>query len=404
MLEIHLYEPHDAQQTMHNSVARFRVAACGRRFGKTHMAVNEVVRFANLNKFTTTTWVAPTFRQARLAFTIMINNFGHAFDKYTKNPLEIKWLNGSQTKFLSTEAKDRLRGDSSDLMVIDEAAMIDGEIWTHILRPMLSDTKGKAIIISTPKSLNWFHELYARGQDPMYKDYESFKFPTSANPYIEASEIEEVRSSLPADVFKQEYLAEFLEGSGTVFRNIKGCICREDCNDFDEVVIPGHHYTIGLDLAKQHDFTCIIVVDNETKRVVNFERFNRVEYQAQIKMVEEVAKRYNNARIVVDSTGVGDPILEQIKTLGLRAEGYHFTNTSKQQLIEHLAVQLEKRNICYPEIQVLINELMAYQYTISRSGKTIYGAPSGLHDDCVIALALAVWGLYHQRNPRVIAL
>jgi len=400
-IELHLYTPHPAQKQMHDSPARFKIASCGRRFGKTYMAVNEIVKFANENHFTTTTWVAPTYRQSRLAFTIMVNNFQRAFHSYTKNPLEIKWINGSITKFLSTESRDTLRGDSSDLMVIDEAAMIDGEVWTNILRPMLSDTLGKAIIISTPKSLNWFHGLYQRGQDPLYPDYQSFKFPTSANPFIEESEIAEVRESLPGDVFQQEYLAAFLEGGGTVFRNVKSCIKESFRHD---TIPEGRSYVIGFDLAKHQDFSVIVVLDSEYNHVVYFDRFNRIDYSVQVARVEEIAKQYNNAKIILDSTGVGDPILESVKALGLDADGFLFTNTSKQQLIEHLAVQLERQLISFPEIQVLINELMAYQYELSRAGNMKYNAPSGQHDDCVIALALASWGVKHRRNPRVLML
>lgn len=397
-MEIELYTPHSGQKQMHESKARFRIACCGRRFGKTYMGLNEIVKYANENEFSTTTWVSPTFRQARVVFNIIVRHFERAFLSCAKNTLEIKWLNGSLTKFLSTEAKDRLRGDSSDLMVIDEAASIDEEIWTHILRPMLSDTQGKAIIISTPKSFNWFHTLFQRGDDPMYPQYASFTFPTSANPYIKAEEIEEVRTSLPYDVFRQEYLAEFLEGRGTVFKNIRGCIAGTL-----EEPIEGKQYTCGFDVAKHSDFSCIVVLDNDTNQVVYFDRFNRIDYIVQVKRMADVAHNYNNARVIMDSTGVGDPILESLKAAKINAEGFQFTNKSKQQLIEHLAVQLERKEVTYPEISVLLNELGAYQYELSRAGNLIYNAGSG-HDDSVIALALAVWGVKHGINPRILLL
>lgn len=382
---------------MHDSKARFRIASCGRRFGKTYMAVNEIVKFANQNKNVNTIWCSPTYRQSKLAFDIILKNFKGAFKSHTKNPMQFNWYNGSVTKFNSTESGDTLRGDSVHMLVIDEASLVDEEVWSHVLRPMLSDTDGRAIIISTPKGINsWFHTLYTRGQDPEYPDYESFKFPTSANPYIPPTEIEEVKSTLPSDVFKQEYLAEFLEDGGQVFRNVSSCVAGEL-----EGPIRGTDYVVSWDIAKHTDFSCVVVMAISTGHVVGFDRFNRIDYSEQVKRVEAIARKYNNARVILDSTGVGDPILESVKATGLNVEGYQFTNTSKQQLIEHLAVLIEKQEITYPNIKVLINELMSYQYEITRAGNMRYNAPSGQHDDCVIALALAAWQAKHQRNPRV---
>lgn len=402
-MEIELYKPHKGQLPMHQSNARFKIAACGRRFGKTYMAINEVVKFANENAFAKTLWVAPTYRQSKLAQDIIVREFQKAFDGYTKNPMEIKWINGSVTKFLSTESKDTLRGDNADLIIADESSMIDEEVWTNVLRPMLSDTQGKAILISTPRGLNnWFHRLYTRGEDPTYPDYESFKFPTSANPYIALEEIEEVKNSLPHDVFRQEYMAEFLEDTGAVFRNVMGCIATSRSKLPGSQPLLGRQYIIGLDIAKHTDFSVIVVLDAKYNHLVYFDRFNRVDYSVQIERVVEVSRKYNKAKIILDSTGVGDPILESIKKKCNQTEGFLFTNKSKQQLIEHLAVLLEKQEISYPDIKVLTNELLSYQYEISRAGNMIYNAPSGVHDDCVIALALAAWGVKHQRNPRVI--
>jgi phage terminase large subunit-like protein len=397
-LRINLYKPHAGQKPMHKSDARFRIASCGRRFGKTYMAVNEIVKFANENKNVNTIWCSPTYRQSKLAFDIILKNFKGAFKSHTKNPMQFNWYNGSVTKFNSTESGDTLRGDSVHMLVIDEASMVDEEVWTNVLRPMLSDTDGKAIIISTPKGINsWFHTLFTRGQDPEFSDYESFKFPTSANPYIPPTEIEEVRNTLPSDVFKQEYLAEFLEDGGQVFRNVMSCV-----KETLEGPTSGRSYTCAWDIAKHSDFSVVVVMENATGRVVALDRFNRIDYSQQVERVEAIARKYNNAHIILDSTGVGDPILEAVQKTGLSVEGYQFTNTSKQQLIEHLAVLIEKQEISYPNDKVLINELMSYQYEITRAGNMRYNAPSGMHDDCVIAMALAAWGAKHGSIPRII--
>lgn len=393
--KIKLYTPHSGQILLHQSNARFRIATCGRRWGKTYACINELAKFSWENPFKIAWWVAPTYRQSRIAYRIMTSQFKNAIDRTTKNPMEIYWKSGGITQFNSTDQADNLRGEGVSFLIVDEAAMIPEEVWTEVLRPMLSDTLGRAIIVSTPKGMNWFHSLWARGQDPAFEDYQSWQFPTSSNPYIPSTEIEEAKETLPSDVFRQEYLAEFLEDGAGVFRGIRNCIKGEL-----EPPRTGGDYVIGWDVAKHSDFSALICVDRKRKHVVALDRFNQVDYSLQLDRLESMAKKYR-ASVLMDSTGVGDPLLEQVKLRGIRVKGYQFTNTSKQQLIENLAVMIERQEISFPEIQVLINELMTYQYEITRAGNVRYNAPAGYHDDCVIALALAAWE--SKRSSQLIA-
>ena len=94
----------------------------------------------------------------------------------------------------------------------------------------------------------------------------------------------------------------------------------------------------------------------------------------------------------MDTTGVGGPVVEQLKRKGIQVEGYNFNNTTKQQLIEALAVAIENEEISYPKIDTLIHELQLYEYEITRAGNVRYSAPQGYHDDTVIALGLALQG------------
>ena len=274
--------------------------------------------------------------------------------------------------------------------------MVNRDAWESTLRPTLSDTQGRAVFISTPRGRNWFYELFARGQDPQYPDYESFTFPTSSNPYIKDEEIEQARATLPSDVFSQEYLAEFMENSAGVFRHILSCV-----KGALEEPQPGHVYVIGWDAAKYTDFSVITVVDIGRKHVVAFDRFNGINYTLQLERLEAVAKKYNNARVIMDSTGQGDPLLEQVKASGIYVEGMNFTNAKKQQLIDNLSLQIEQEEVSFPEIKELINELSVYKYEMTRAGNVTYAAPSGYHDDCVISLALAVWELTHRKVPGI---
>ena len=195
------------------------------------------------------------------------------------------------------------------------------------------------------------------------------------------------------------YLAEFMENSAGVFRYIHSCV-----KGTLEEPQSGHLYIIGWDIAKYSDFSVMTVVDVESKHVVAFDRFNGIDYMLQLQRLKAIATKYNNAQVVMDSTGLGDPLLEQVKELRLHVVGVNFTNSTKQQLIQNLALQIEKKEVSFPEIQELINELSIYEYEMTRAGNVTYAAPSGYHDDCVISLALAVWGITHRKVPGIFSL
>lgn len=298
--------------------------------------------------------------------------------------LRLEFITGSSIVFASSDNYDALRGAGYHFLVLDECADIQEQAWTEVLRPTLSDTNGKALMIGTPKGRNFFYRLFMRGLDPLYPEWESFTAPTSTNPYIPPAEIEAAKTELPEMVYLQEYLATFLEDSAGVFRGIDGCIQ-------GEMLPPAEHgrYVIGWDPAKYQDYSVITVLNAATKHVDWWDRSNQVDYVVQIERVSDLATRYNRAPILMDMTGVGDPLLEQLKLRRLVADGYLFNNTSKKTLIEELVVGIEQRRCTFPDLPVLIGELRTMEYTLTPSRLVQYAAPSGAHDDAVISLALA---------------
>lgn len=391
MTRIKLYKPHQGQKILHGSTARFRLATCGRRWGKTYGAANEIMKSAWENTKTVNWWVGPVYKQTAIAYRIISNRWPGAIKEKSKTDGIIKLLNNSLIEFRSADNYDALRGEGVSFMVLDEAAYINRDAWEQALRPTLSDKMGRALFVSTPKGRNYFFELYGRGLDPEFTDYESFKFPTVSNPYIAATEVEEARRTLPMDVFRQEYEAEFLEDSAGVFRNIMSCVKGE----FEEPK-PGAYYAIGWDIAKHTDFSVMLVIDIDRRHIVAYDRFNQIDYTLQLTRLEKMARKYG-AKVIMDSTGVGDPVLEQVKKMGIDVEGYGFTNTTKQQLIEKLVVAIENEEISFPNIPELIHELQLYQYEITRAGNVRYNAPQGYHDDTVIALGLALMGCKQRK-------
>jgi hypothetical protein len=134
---------------------------------------------------------------------------------------------------------------------------------------------------------------------------------------------------------------------------------------------------------------------------VYLERFNQISWERQIATIERIARRYE-AQVLVDSTGVGDPIYERLRALGLLVRPFHFTAASKDQVIDNLAILIEQERLTLMDVEVQTNELMSYEYEQMGSGRLRTSAPHGMHDDCVIALALAAWGMAARRDLRVL--
>jgi len=383
---LHLYTPHPGQAPLHASAARFRIATCGRRFGKTLAAVNECAKAAWETPGAMTWWVAPTYDLTQIGFRLMARAFKAALkpDGVSKTERRMEWVNGSITLFRSADNWQNLVGEGLVFLIIDEAARVAKEAWEESLRPTLTDRKGRALIIGTPKGKNWFYHLWTRGQDPEQSDYESWQLPTSANPIIDPEEIELARQTLPTDVFRQEYEAAFLEHNAGVFRNIDGCV---RAYAWPEPPKDADRYFAGLDLARLQDWTVLTIL-NQAGRLVYFDRFQKMDWEAQIARIVETVKRYR-AKLLVDSTGVGDPIFERLYYSGLNVQPFRFGNENKRNLIEQLALGVERADLSFPDIPELVNELDIMEYDLGRTGLVRYAAPAGYHDDCVISLALA---------------
>jgi len=391
---IKLYAPHQGQKLFHDSKARFRILACGRRWGKTLACVNETAHIAWQNPGTLTWWTAPSYSQARIAFDEFHKNLPGAIERALSTTLTIKLINGSTVAFKSAEVPDNLRGVGLKFLVLDEAARIRPQAWHEVLRPTLTDSASRAVFISTPAGRNWFYDIFVRGEDPQETDYESWRFPTSSNPFISKADIEAARATCPDRVFAQEYEAKFLEGDATVFRNVRalvrGGLRNPDADD---------RCVMGVDLGKLRDYTVCAVIETRSMQLIGFDRFGSTDWTVQQRRIADMARKFN-AKVLIDSTGLGDPVYDWLRAGGLRIMGYRFTTDSKRRLVENLILTFDRGAIRLPNIPELLNELEAFEQKITPSGAVVYSAPESAHDDCVIALALAVWQSTHVFTPR----
>ena len=367
-MRIELPKPHINQQKILECEKRFIVVMCGRRFGKSELSqiigIKEAITGGQVAYITPTYKLAKAFFERLTAALPFKNNISN---------LKIYCPNNGSIEFYTGERLDNLRGRKFHLVIIDEAAFIpDLESgWQNSIRPTLTDYEGKAVFLSTPRGKNFFYSMFMKQGE---NDWQSFKFSTYDNPYINTREIDEARLQLPEVVFEQEYLANPSENSANPFGNayIKNCI---------RPVSGQQIVSYGIDLAKSVDFTVIIGLDNGGN-VAYFDRF-----QMDWHNTKETIRRLPVAPILADSTGVGDPILEDLKREGINIEGLKFTSQSKQQLMEGLAQAIQQGKIGYPA-GVIVDELDIFEYQFTANGVR-YSAPSGFHDDCVMSLALA---------------
>jgi len=297
-----------------------------------------------------------------------------------KAHMEIVWANDSITAFKGSDNAETLRGETLMGATLDECATMKDNVWPEIVRPMLTVNHGWCDFIGTPKGKNWFFDLYNHATKEEWRRYQA---ASNESPFFSDDEFEEVRRTTPERIFRQEYLAEFLESDSEVFRGILDCVKGKL-----EKPKPESHYIMGVDLAKSYDWTVITVWDLERKHLVAYDRFNQIEWPLQEKRIVNLAERYK-AKVIVDATGVGDPVYDNLKRKGIWVEPVKFTNLIKAHLIENLSMLIEKREITYPHLPELVAELQTFELEKLPSGTIRYNAPSGYHDDIVISMALA---------------
>jgi phage terminase large subunit-like protein len=384
-----LCQPHPGQIEILRHPARFKVVACGRRFGKTETGRILMVERALEGRLCW--WIAPTYRLADDVWRGFKAALAGVWRAKHEDMRRIDLPGGGVIAVRSGHDPDGLRGAGLDLAVLDEAAYLHPAVWSAAIRPALADRRGEALFLSTPRGRNWFWGLWMVGQQAGHAGWMSWRFPTAANPLIDPAEIEDARALLPERVFREEYLAEFLDDGGRVFRRVDEAVTVEPGGGPQ----PGERYIFGVDWGRDADFTCIAVLAAESRRLVALERFNALGWTAQRGRLAALAEVWQPAAIWAEANSMGGPNVEALQAEGLPVVPFTTTASSKGPLIEALALALERGELALLRDPALLDELAAYTLERLPSGRYRYGAPPGLHDDTVIALALAWHGALH---------
>lgn len=378
------------QAQVKRQARRFNVVDVGRRSGKTTfgglLAIEKPLAGG------VCWWIAPTYSQGEFGWAVIKQlSLQIPGVKIREGDRQVIYPSKGTVQIKTGDNPDTLKGAGLDRAIFDEAALLKQSVWTESVRPALSDKRGDAFFLSTPKGMgNWFHKLYGYGLDPLKLDWMSWKFPTQiANPNIGQDEIDAARNDMPERLFLQEYMAEFIEDSGSVFRNVDavstGTLLHE--------AIPGRRYGAAVDWGRSNDFTAISVWDILARREVYLDRFTDINFSIQRGRIRALVDRFNLEWVYAEKNSMGWPNVEALQEEGINILAFDTTQTSKPLIIEGLALACEKENIELINDDYAILEMKSYEMDRLPSGKFRYGAPEGLHDDTVIARAIALYGI-----------
>lgn len=342
-------------------------------------------------------WVSPIYKQCKKVFDEIDNAFANnqfVFKSKNKTDLTFTGHNGSTINFYSAERYDNIRGETFDYLICDEFAFIDAEAWTEVLRATVLVRGKKVLFLSTPKGKNHFHRIFMLdGENPQYK---SFTMTSYHNPIINPTEIDDARATLPDHVFRQEYMAEFVDGGSGLFLNPITITQAEKTN----------RMYAGLDIGRADDYT-VLTVFNANGDMYYIERWN---HDTWANIVNKVCNRINEfgCYTLVEVNGVGDPIYEQVKSKvkdTRLVNPFVTTSKSKQDIIEQLVVANQNKEVKFKECDWLLKELDLFTYEYNPKSKSVrYSAPNGFHDDGVMSSAIAYHSLKQLKSSGIYSL
>ena len=399
-----LPRPHNAQALIQREAKRHNVVALGRRSGKSTMGHELVVRTALEHQ--PAGWFGPTYKLLEESWRELKRLLGPTITQKSEQEHRLEVYGGGTIECWSMDTGDPARGRKYKRIVVDEAAMVPNllDIWNQALRPTLADLGGQSWWLSTPRGLNDFYVLYQRGQDELEQDWQSWQMPTSVNPHISHVELAAAKREMPERDYAQEFEARFLqlEGAG-VFRGV-GAVSRLK----PAGPTRGHVHVFGVDWGRTNDYTVVSVLDATLMEQRIIDRYSQTEYELQTERLHKLAEVFKPLTIVAEQNAMGAPLVERLQRGYARLIGtpraplpvyaWTATNASKAAAIQALSLGIEQGLVTLLDDATQSGELLAYESKVSATGMLRYGAPAGMHDDCVTALSLAYLGSQHERS------
>ena len=357
---------HASQRDVFARLKRFNVLEIGRRWGKTTFGIQLLVEHAISGK--RVGWFAPSYKFLSDVEREVLRILEPLVIESDRIERRYSLATGGVLDFWTLEDENAGRGRAYDFIVIDEAGFVAKllNIWRAALRPTLTDRRGGALFLGTPKGGGDFHRLFSEAQGDESGEWLAVRLASITNPYLDATEIASAKKLLPAVVFAQEYEGVPAEDGSNPFglEAIRACV-GELSTDAPAVW--------GVDLAKSEDWTVAIALD-VSGNVCRLERWQGQWNVTRARLIALIG----NTPALIDSTGVGDPIVEDVARNCRRTEGFKFTSPSKQQIMEGLCAAISLQEVRYP-LGVIPNELENFGFRYS-GGRVRFEAEVG-HDD-----------------------
>ena len=392
---------HQNQKKIAQSKARFRVINCGRRFGKTTLAIEEMKGKAI---YTTSRicYVAPTYQQARdIAWEMLKKELQPIATNINESRLEITVPNklGKESKIFlrGWEAIETLRGQQFDFLIIDEVASMRNFWvgWMEVLRPTLTDTKGDVMFISTPKGFNHFYTLFNKQDED--KDYQSFHFSSYDNPFMPKDEIDKAKQELDENQFAQEYLADFRKVEGLVYH-----LPDEDIIAPIDPIIKTENRIMGVDWGFRNPAAIWVgYLKDKIWYVVDEWEYSGKTTEEIIQVIKNKLKEHQIFKVYPDPAEPDR--IEECKRAGVPTYESNKDITGGVSYIQNLIKQ-HRLKVCN-NCKSFLEEINSYQYCEGIDGKPDKEKPDKLNDHLMDAMRYAIYssspteGIKYQASP-----
>ena len=394
------YNPHsEGQWNIHMSEARFRVVCCGRRFGKSYSVSQEALTYLGMPNASVAV-VGPTYSHADIVFNEVhrriVQEKSMPTSRVTQYEIRTPW--GARVVKKSADKPEGILGDGHDLVIIDEAAVLKEEVWTQYIRPTLSDRRGDALLISTPRGFNYFYSLWALGQG---KDdqWESFQNPSSSNPLIDPGEIAAAKKDLPDLLFRQEYGAEFVAVGGMVYPF-------DPAIHIDMNFYPVTRYSrilAGVDWGVANPSVILLggVLSENPLRVHVFFEFvkPRMTSPELVKKLLEVQEKFGVVQFFIDESA--KDLVMQAYNAGVRVDDEDSCNRDIPGGIAAVASMMENDPSMLtiaPGLKDFVFEITHYKYEDTMD-TNIPEKPKKRRDHCMDALRYLIMGIRDSYQP-----